>query len=107
MNALSDGMVTLRRFRDGDVTPITAACADPDIARFIPGMPVPYTEDDARTYLANLAEAWRAEERRPHIRFREGRRDSVLFSLLPSDVVGSGLGLAFWPDPKFGSDRTV
>lgn len=173
MEPLSDGVVTLRLFREEDIPAIAAACVDADIVRFIPAIPVPYTEADARAYVAraatesateaqrhmaivdasdgaflgaievrlggdgsigywiapaargrgiatralvllsrwavtdggverleltthqeNLASQLVAEKAgfvregvlRSHIRFREGRRDSVLFSLLPSDL---------------------
>lgn len=173
MEEVSDGIVRLRRFGLEDVAQMVDACADADIARFIPAMPVPYTEADARSYVTFADDAWRGSERRPfaivdaetgtlcgaievrlgdvgsigywvapeargrgvatralvllsrwavteggverleltthpenaasqrvaekagfvregvlrsHLRFREGRRDSVLFSLLPSDL---------------------
>jgi RimJ/RimL family protein N-acetyltransferase len=172
---LSDGVIRLRRFRPDDAQAVARACDDPDTARFIPGMPSPYTEADARRYLEFCEQAWRSRERLPfaivdeagglllgaidvrlgevgsigywiareargagiatralfllsrwavsdggverlelmthpenvasqrvaekagfaregilraHLRFREGRRDSVLYSLLPSDVSG-------------------
>ena len=65
MDALNDGIVTLRRFRDGDVVRIVEACSDTDIARFIPGMPVPYTESDARSYVTFAEKAWSGGDRRP------------------------------------------
>jgi RimJ/RimL family protein N-acetyltransferase len=170
---LRDDVVVLRRFTGSDTSAVAAACADPDIARFIPGIPVPYTETDARAYIAMTEELWRERSRlafaiadastgtllgaidvrlgdvgsigywtapearkrgiatralrllsrwavteggverleltthpanlasqrvaqkagfqregvlRSHLRFSDGRRDSVLFSLLPSDV---------------------
>ena len=173
METLTDGVVRLRPFREEDIPAIAAACIDPDIVRFIPAIPVPYTEADARAYVAraatesatgaqrhlaiadasdaaflgatevrlgaegsigywiapaargrgvasralvllsrwaltdggverleltthpeNVASQRVAEKAgfvregvlRSHIRFREGRRDSVLFSLLPSDL---------------------
>jgi RimJ/RimL family protein N-acetyltransferase len=44
--------VVLRPLADDDVPAIARACDDPDTARFIPDMPAPYTEDDARSFLA-------------------------------------------------------
>ena len=41
----------LRPFTDADVPAIARACADPEVARFIPHIPRPYTEDDARAYV--------------------------------------------------------
>lgn len=50
MAELQDGIVRLRPFTHEDVPAITAACQDPDIARWIP-IPTPYTEKDARAYV--------------------------------------------------------
>ncbi len=173
MEQLTDGVVTLRPFREEDIPAIAAACVDAEIARFTTEVPQPYTEADARGFVAfaatelstgknrplAIADAlegtflgaieirtgdsgsigyWVAPEARgrgvatralvllsrwavtegnierleltthpeniasqrvaekagfvregllrSHTRFREGRRDSVLFSLLPSDL---------------------
>ena len=170
---LSDGVVLLRPLESDDVPAIAAACVDPEIARFTTEVPQPYTEADARTYVARARTEGATGQQRPlaivdaldgtflgaievrlgaegsigywvapeargrgvgtralrllarwavteggverleltthpeniasqrvaekcgfvreavlrsHIRFREGRRDSVLFSLLPSDL---------------------
>jgi RimJ/RimL family protein N-acetyltransferase len=50
----TDGVVTLRAFRDGDVPAIVEACRDPEVVRWT-RVPDPYDADDAREYLA-LAE---------------------------------------------------
>jgi RimJ/RimL family protein N-acetyltransferase len=50
--------VVLRRLADGDVPQIARACDDPDTARFIPGMPAPYTEADARAFVAVARAKW-------------------------------------------------
>lgn len=56
---LSDGVVTLRTWgKDDDVEMITAACNDPAIAEFLDLIPSPYTEDDARAYIALCREGW-------------------------------------------------
>jgi RimJ/RimL family protein N-acetyltransferase len=52
--------VVLRPLADADVPTIARACDDPDTARFIPGMPAPYREADARSFLA-AARANRAD----------------------------------------------
>lgn len=54
---LSDGTVVLRLPREADAPAIAAACADPEIARWIP-VPVPYHLEDARVFVAFTAEAW-------------------------------------------------
>jgi RimJ/RimL family protein N-acetyltransferase len=54
---LTDGTLVLRLPRDADAPAIAAACADPEIARWIP-VPVPYRLEDARTFVAFTAEGW-------------------------------------------------
>ena len=53
---LQEGGIVLRPFTEKDVPEVAAACRDPEIARWIP-VPVPYSEDDARTYIATAREA--------------------------------------------------
>jgi RimJ/RimL family protein N-acetyltransferase len=42
----------LREWSDDDVPALVAGCNDPEIARWIPLIPHPYTETDARAFLA-------------------------------------------------------
>jgi len=55
---LSDGVVTLRPFRAEDAPAVTAACQDPEIQRWIPIIPVPYAEADARRFILMTLQAW-------------------------------------------------
>jgi RimJ/RimL family protein N-acetyltransferase len=50
---LRDTSLILRPPSDGDVSAVTAACQDREMARFIPGFPSPYSEDDARGWVAS------------------------------------------------------
>jgi RimJ/RimL family protein N-acetyltransferase len=50
---LTDGVVTLREPCEADVPAITAACQDPEIARWT-RVPSPYTEEHARRWVARL-----------------------------------------------------
>ncbi|MCT9935046.1 GNAT family N-acetyltransferase [Planotetraspora sp. A-T 1434] len=52
---ISAGPVVLRTPETSDADGITRACADPDIARFIPLVPSPYTRDDALLWITELA----------------------------------------------------
>ena len=61
---LSDDVIRLRRLEPSDAPAIAAACADPELGRFIPGIPVPYTVDDAEAYLRIAAREWKAGTRR-------------------------------------------
>jgi RimJ/RimL family protein N-acetyltransferase/nitrite reductase/ring-hydroxylating ferredoxin subunit len=56
---LSDGVVTLRPLRAEDAPTIAAACQDPAIARWIPLIPVPYEEADARRFILMTLQAWK------------------------------------------------
>ena len=56
---LRDGVVELRPWgEDGDVEAITAACNDRAIAEFLDVIPFPYTEADAREFIARTREGW-------------------------------------------------
>ena len=55
---LSDGVVAVRPFRAEDAPAITGACQDPETQRWIPLIPVPYTEADARRYVLMTLQAW-------------------------------------------------
>jgi RimJ/RimL family protein N-acetyltransferase len=51
-----DGVI-LRPWRLEDVPAVAAACSDPEIPRWIPFVPAPYTEDDALTYVQACIDA--------------------------------------------------
>jgi RimJ/RimL family protein N-acetyltransferase len=55
---LRDGELLLRPPADVDVHAVVAACRDPEIARFIPLVPTPYREEDARDWLSAVSDAW-------------------------------------------------
>lgn len=48
---LRDEELLLRPVTDDDVPAIVAACQDPELVRFIPGFPSPYTESHARIWI--------------------------------------------------------
>jgi len=48
---LRDGDLLLREWSFEDVPAIAAACSDPEIPRWIPFVPIPYTERDALKYV--------------------------------------------------------
>jgi RimJ/RimL family protein N-acetyltransferase/nitrite reductase/ring-hydroxylating ferredoxin subunit len=54
----SDGMVSLRPFRADDAAAIAQACQDPQVSRWIPLIPVPYTEADAKRFILLSLQAW-------------------------------------------------
>lgn len=48
---LRDEWLELRPWTEDDVPALVAACNDPEIARWIPVIPRPYTEEDARAFV--------------------------------------------------------
>jgi RimJ/RimL family protein N-acetyltransferase len=50
--------VVLRPLADADVPAIARACGDSETARFIPDLPAPYTEADARSFVADARAKW-------------------------------------------------
>jgi RimJ/RimL family protein N-acetyltransferase len=54
---LREGDVVLRCWRLEDVDAVAAACRDPEIPRWIPWIPVPYSREHAETYVQQCLEA--------------------------------------------------
>jgi RimJ/RimL family protein N-acetyltransferase len=48
---LTDGVITLRPPEQADLDAIYEACQDPEIQRWMPLIPRPYTRDDARAFV--------------------------------------------------------
>lgn len=53
---LRDTDLVLRSWTEDDVPALVAACKDPEISRWIPLIPSPYTEEDARTFVRDHAQ---------------------------------------------------
>jgi RimJ/RimL family protein N-acetyltransferase len=49
---MRDGSLDLRPWREDDVPAIHAACQDPELLRWLPLIPRPYTLEDARAFVA-------------------------------------------------------
>ena len=49
---LKNGAVELRRWRADDLEELVAAVHDPEIGRWMPAIPYPYTRENGRAYLA-------------------------------------------------------
>jgi len=50
--------IALRPVFEGDVPAIAEACSDPEIGRYIPIIPHPYTVHDARAFVATAVRQW-------------------------------------------------
>ena len=87
---LTDGVVVLRPWSDGDVPAVAAACRDPEIARWIDDIPAPYTKADARAYVAACRRGW-----------KEGSLWAFAVTEAVSGAVIGSCGIA-WQDPVHG-----
>jgi len=74
---LKNGDLLLRAFEDKDVPAIVETCRDPDTARFIPHIPVPYGEQDARRYL-ELTREWERDGARLALAIADAETDDLL-----------------------------
>lgn len=55
---LAGGGIALRTFSERDVGALVAACDDADIVRWMPLLPSPYTEQDARWYVTSRSKGF-------------------------------------------------
>ena len=56
--ALAAAGIVLRRLEPGDFAWITAACSNRELSRYIPAIPYPYAEADARAFIERAARSW-------------------------------------------------
>lgn len=76
---LSAAGIVLRRLVPDDIAWITAACGDRELSRYIPAMPYPYSQSDARAFAEQAARGW-----------AEASSATFVIALLPG---GQGLGM--------------
>jgi RimJ/RimL family protein N-acetyltransferase len=93
---LTDGVIVLRRLREEDVPNIAAACSDPETSRFTTELPSPYTEDDARAYVAYAAGCWLGAERRPYA-IADTATDDLIGAI--EVRLGEGASIGYWVCP--------
>jgi RimJ/RimL family protein N-acetyltransferase len=58
------GGLLLRRPGEADLEAVVAACRDPEIPRFIPLVPVPYSAADGKAWLEAVERAWKESDER-------------------------------------------
>jgi RimJ/RimL family protein N-acetyltransferase len=85
--------LVLRPPEERDVPAIVAGCSDPEVPRFIPLIPVPYTEADARDWLAG--EAARRRDGAEHA-FAITRPDEDVLLGVISVRVRPGGSIGYW-----------
>jgi RimJ/RimL family protein N-acetyltransferase len=87
--------LVLRQPREDDVDAIVEACQDPDIPRFIPFVPVPYSEEDARAFLESVERAWRESDERT---FAICRDDDAMIGAVTVRLRDGGT-VGYWLSP--------
>jgi RimJ/RimL family protein N-acetyltransferase len=70
--------LALREPRPADAAALVAGCSDPDVPRFIPLVPSPYTEEDAQEFLREVARRWRENERERTFAVADAATDALL-----------------------------
>jgi RimJ/RimL family protein N-acetyltransferase len=78
---LTDAVVALRPWSDADIAALVAAANDDEIARWLDRLPQPYTEIEARAYIAFGRRGWRAEEDETPFAITDATTDEPLGSL--------------------------
>ncbi len=58
------GQLLLRPPCQRDLAAVVAACQDPEIPRFIPYVPLPYRQQDGKTWLAEVERKWQGSDER-------------------------------------------
>lgn len=87
---LRDEELVLRPWTEADAPAIAAACNDPEIPRWIPVIPKPYTVDDALAFIRGEADA------RPEHSFAITERGTVVGSIgMTTDGTGTGR-IGYW-----------
>src|SRR4051794_32061547 len=59
--------VSLRPLMERDRDWLVRACSDPELGRYVPVLPKPYTVEDATRFLAYSAEGWAAGTHAPFV----------------------------------------
>lgn len=90
---LHDGSLTLRPWREEDAPAIVAACRDPEILRWLPRVPRPYTLEDAQAFILAGPDG-------PHsFAIDEGGRLAGSIAMRVDEFNASG-SLGYWSAPE-------
>jgi len=94
---LSDGVITLRRWRLDDAPSVFAACQDRLIARFVP-IPQPYTHADAQWFVTHRRADWDTADERSFaiVDARSGELHGSIARHGPDD---HRVGFGYWLAP--------
>lgn len=74
---LTDGVISLRHWHEGDAADIVQVTSDPAVSRWLPGTPHPYTREHARSFILRATKE--LEERTAaHMAIRDAATDEAL-----------------------------
>ena len=96
MRIEADGC-TLRPVGLDDVASIARACADPEIARWLPHLPQPYSDDDARSFVVQSVDS-RALGR--ELTFSIVDEDDVLLGMVGVRLTDDPPTVGYWMAPE-------
>jgi RimJ/RimL family protein N-acetyltransferase len=88
--------LVLRPLAQADVDALVLALNDPDIVRFIPGVPSPYTRSDAKAWVKRCEEVWRSGESEP-LAIVDAETGELLGSI---ELHFSGPTVGYWVAPE-------
>ncbi|WP_433501070.1 GNAT family N-acetyltransferase [Sphaerimonospora sp. CA-214678] len=97
---VSAGPIVLRLPAEGDADAVTRACSDPEIARFIPLIPSPYTRSEALEWITVVTpDAWKAGGAHFVIADRTTGEMLGAIGLRPPNRYGDG-EVGYWLAPR-------
>ena len=97
---LATARVALRAFQSSDIPWIALACDRPEMARFLPVLPSPYTDEDAAAFVAYADEAWAKGSSAPFaIDSTEGEPLGAI-EVSPSSRDPALAGVGYWLRPE-------
>ena len=87
---LTDGAITLRKWREDDVAELAKAANDDEIARWMPAIPHPYSRADARSYIGQ------AQKREGRFAIVDARTGRLLGGIAVSDKNWGRAEVGYW-----------
>jgi RimJ/RimL family protein N-acetyltransferase len=89
--------VLLRPLAEADAEPVAAACADPEVALFIPIIPSPYSVEDAQSFISDAGRKW---EQREEAVFAVEEAASGEFLGVVNITLRDGGSVGYWVKPE-------
>jgi RimJ/RimL family protein N-acetyltransferase len=94
--ALSTPRLRLRRWQPSDALDLVRCCNDPEIQRWLPPIPVPYTEDDAKAFISRLS-----SENSDRVGFAVQTADVGVAGSISARPLGAGIvQIGYWVAPE-------